>query len=216
MKRDQDASAETEHPTATDEVTSRTVVQLAKEPGPRPRVGRPWSARRIPAAVTALVIAAAAAVFLFDIARVRAGADAGAADWRMRLADELATRPLNDMWIQIGAAVIALLGLWLIILAVTPGLRHQMPLRSPDADVRAVLERDAVALLLRDAAMRVPGVSGARIRIGRRRIGARANVRYRPAADVKTDLLAALQGELAQLALAHPPGIAVRVRARRK
>ncbi|MFD7260103.1 DUF6286 domain-containing protein [Streptomyces sp. NPDC059874] len=217
MKRDHDPSAEKGQPTAADDVTSRTVIPLTKQPGPQHRAmrpwDRPWSARRIPAAVTALIIAAAAGLYLVDITRVRAGRRA---TWRTRLADELATRPLNDMWIQIGAAAIALLGLWLIVLAITPGLRHQMPLQSPDAHVRALLDRDAAALLLRDAAMRVPGVSAARIRIGRHRIDARATVRFRPPADVKTDLLAALQAELSQLALAHPPWIAARVRARRK
>ncbi|MEJ8645659.1 DUF6286 domain-containing protein [Streptomyces sp. MS1.HAVA.3] len=216
MKRDQAPAAETEQPSAPDEVTSRTVEQLAKQSsaGPRPTVRRPWSARRIPAALTALLIGAAAGTLLFDIIRVHAGRPASA--WRTRLADELATRPLDDTWIQISAAVIGLLGLWLIVLALTPGLRDQLPLRTPDAQTHAVLDRDAAELLLRDAAMRVPGVSAARIRIFRNRVGARADVRFRAPADVKADLLVALREELARLALARPPRLAVRVRPRRK
>ncbi|MEU1466427.1 DUF6286 domain-containing protein, partial [Streptomyces sp. NPDC005727] len=57
-----------------------------------------------------------------------------------------------------GAAVAGAVGLWLIVLALTSGLRHQLPLRSP-ADcprLRAFLDRDGAAALLRDAAMRVP------------------------------------------------------------
>ncbi|MFD7629537.1 DUF6286 domain-containing protein [Streptomyces sp. NPDC059851] len=226
MNRDQDPPAGTEHPAGIDEVTSRTVGQLTKQPpvGPDPRSAhtprsthttrRPWSPRRIPAALTALLIAAAAGILLFDIARVRAGQPAAA--WRVRLADELATRPLDDLWVRIGAAVIAVLGLWLIALAVTPGLRHQLPLKTPDAQVRAVLDREAAAFLLRDAAMRVPGVSGVRIRMGRHRIGTRADVRFRDPARVRADLLAALGEELDRLTLAHPPSLAVRVRTRRK
>ncbi|MET9887558.1 DUF6286 domain-containing protein [Streptomyces sp. NPDC006430] len=214
MKRDQDPPAETERPTVTDGVAP-AAGQPAKQPpaGPQPRVTRPWSARRIPAAITALLIAAAAGSFLFDVARVRAGKPAA---WRTRLADELATRPLDDLWIQIGGAVIALLGLWLVVLALTPGLRQQLPLKTPDAQMRAVLDRDAAALLLRDAAMRVPGVSSARIRVFRKRIAARADVRFRAPADVKADLLAALLEELDRLALAYPPRLAVRVRPHRK
>ncbi|WP_404961689.1 DUF6286 domain-containing protein [Streptomyces sp. 147326] len=216
MKRDQAPPAETERPTATDEVTSLTVGQLAKQSsaGPRPTVRRPWSARRIPAALTALLIGAAAGTLLFDIIRVHAGRTAAA--WRTRLADELATRPLDDPWIRISAVVIGLLGLWLIVLALTPGLRDQLPLRTPDAQTHAVLDRDAAALLLRDAAMHVPGVSAARIRISRNRVGARADVRFRAPADVKADLLVALREELTRLALARPPRLAVRVRPRRK
>ncbi|MEU9299647.1 DUF6286 domain-containing protein [Streptomyces sp. NPDC048269] len=225
MKRDQDPTADREQPPATDEATSRTVDLLVKQPpdsrehGDDARGGlrpsrRPWSARRIPAALTALVIGAAAGILLFDVVRVRAGQSAAA--WRTRLADELATRPLDDVWIRVGAAVLTLVGLWLIILALTPGLRRLLPLRTPDERVQAVLDRDAAALVLRDAAMRVAGVSAARVRVGRSRIAARAEVRFRAQADVKADLLATLLEQRDRLALARPPRLTVRVRPRRK
>ncbi|MDX3537259.1 DUF6286 domain-containing protein [Streptomyces sp. MB09-01] len=216
MKRDQDPPAEAERPIATDKVASDTTGPLGKQPsaGPRPAAGRRWSARRTPAAITALLIGAAAGTLLFDIVRVRAGQPAAA--WRTHLADELATRPLDDVWIQIGAAVLGLLGLWLIVLAVTPGLRHEVPLKTSDGQMRAVMDRDSAALLLRDAAMRVPGVSAARIRVFQHRVKARADVRFRAPADVKADLLAALREELDRLALARPRGLSVRVRPRRK
>ncbi|WP_405706654.1 MULTISPECIES: DUF6286 domain-containing protein [unclassified Streptomyces] len=100
-------------------------------------------------------------------------------------------------------------------MAATPGLRHELPQRSPDPRVRAVLDRQAAVFLLRDAAMRVPGVSGARIRIARHRVGVRADVRFRAPADVKADLVTVLREELDRLALARTPSLAVRVRARR-
>ncbi|MET9465676.1 DUF6286 domain-containing protein [Streptomyces sp. NPDC006544] len=217
MKRDEDSPAETEQAGTTNEAASPTAAgQPAQQPsaGPRPSVGRPWSARRTPAALTALVIGAVAGIFLFDVVRARTGRAAAA--WRTDLADELATRPLDDTWIRVGAAVMALLGLWLVVLALTPGLRHQLPLTSPDARMRGVLDRDAAELRLRDAAMRVPGVSAAKIRVSRHRTRARADVRFRPPADVKADLLVALREEIDRLALARPPGLAVRVRTGRK
>lgn len=139
-----------------------------------------------------------------------------AAGWRIRLADELAARPLDDPALQIGAAVIAVIGLWLIILALSPGLRHQLPLETPDTEMRAVLDREAAELKLRDAAMRVPGVSAAKVRFFQHRVKARADVRFRAPADVKADLLAALQEALDRLALARTPSLDVRVRPRRK
>ncbi|MFI6149716.1 DUF6286 domain-containing protein [Streptomyces sp. NPDC051109] len=216
MERAQDPPAEMERPAGADEVTSRTLGQLTGQPpaGPPPRARRPWSARRIPAALTALVIAAAAGTLLFDVVRVRAGQPAAA--WRRRLADELATRPLDDTLMQIGAAVIAVLGLWLIVLALSPGLRHQLPLRTPDAQLRAVLDREAAELHLRDAAMRVPGVSAAKVRFHRSRVKARADVRFRAPDDVKADLRLSLLEELDRLALARRPSLDVRVRPRRK
>lgn len=216
MEREQDPPTEEEQPIATDEALSRTVGLLDEQPpaGPRSAARRPWSARRIPAALTALIIAVAAGALLFDVVRVRAGQTA--AGWRRRLADELATRPLDDPAMQIGAAVIAVLGLWLIILALSPGLRHQLPLKTPDASMHAVLDREAAELKLRDAAMRVPGVSAAKVRFFQHRVKARADVRFRAPADVKADLADALQEAIDRLALARPPKLDVRVRPRRK
>ncbi|MFJ1869555.1 DUF6286 domain-containing protein [Streptomyces sp. NPDC088097] len=215
MERDQEPPAVAKQPTATDELTSRRVEQPAKQPvAERQPTPRPWSTRRVPAALTALLVGAVAGILLFDVVRVRAGQTA--ATWRERLADELATRPLDDIWIRVGAAAIAVLGLWMLVMALTHGLRHKLPLKTPDAQTHAVLDRDAAELLLRDAAMRVPGVSAARVRIVRNRVGAHADVRYRAPADVKADLLVALPAELDRLALARPPRLAVKVRPRRK
>ncbi|WP_337192072.1 DUF6286 domain-containing protein [Streptomyces sp. HUCO-GS316] len=170
----------------------------------------------MPSALAALVILVAAAAALIDVILVRAGRRAAA--WRRNLADELATRPVDDVWMLTGAAVAAALGVWLIVLALSPGLRHRLPLRSPAASpppqLRASLDRDGAAALLRDAAMRVPGVSAARVRVRRRRVKARADVRFRDPRQVKDDLAAVLNEERDQLALSRPPEVVVRVRRR--
>ncbi|MFE1853119.1 DUF6286 domain-containing protein [Streptomyces sp. NPDC059489] len=176
---------------------------------------RPWSARRIPAAVVAAAIVVAAGATLIDVVAVRAGRQA--ADWRKHLADELATRPVDDVWMLTGAAVAAAVGIWLIALALSPGLRHWLSLRSPagcPARLRASLNRDGAAALLRDAAMRVPGVGAAHVRVRRHRIKARADVRFRDPKHVKADLAAVLNEEREQLALTHTPRLVVRVRQR--
>ncbi|MGW7238066.1 DUF6286 domain-containing protein [Streptomyces sp. NPDC054804] len=180
------------------------------EPGRGHRTHRPWSARRLPAALVASVVLVAAGAALLDVVAVRAGRPAAA--WRRHLADELATRPLNDVWMLTGAAVAAVVGVWLIVLALTPGLRRWLPLRSPAAGLRAALDRDGAADLIRDAAMRVPGVGKARIRVRRHRVKASADVRFRDPRKVKDDLTAVLGDERDQLALARPPRIVVRVR----
>ncbi|MGA4950956.1 DUF6286 domain-containing protein [Streptomyces lydicamycinicus] len=178
------------------------------------RSRRPWSARRIPAALTAALVLLTAGALLFEAIWIRTGHRATA--WWTTLTDELATRPLGNIWILTGAAVTAALGLWFIILALTPGLRHQLPLHvSTDGHgrIRAVLERKGAALLLRDAAMRVPGVSTARVRMRRRRVTVLAGVGFRDTADVKDDLTDTLRREERdQLALARPPQLRVRVR----
>ncbi|MGW0966532.1 DUF6286 domain-containing protein [Streptomyces sp. NPDC002516] len=208
----------------------RAAVPLTKEPqepgvpeqdAPPPTVGeesgghrthRPWSARRVPAVLVASVVLVVAGAALIDVVAVRTGRPAAA--WRHHLADELATRPVDDVWMLTGAAAASAIGVWLIVLALTAGLRHWLPMRSPAPELSASLDRDGAAALLRDAAMRVPGVAKARIRVRRHRVKARADVRFRDSRNVKDDLVAALGEERDRLALARPPRIVVRVRRR--
>lgn len=185
--------------------------------------GRParrfWSARRIPAAVVALLSAAAVGLLLYDVVSVRAGRSA--MRWRRRLAEELATRPLDDIWMIVGAAVAMALGLWLFLLAVTPGLRRLLSMRQPTGapgtgEVRAGLDRRAAALVLRDRAVQVPGVQSARVAVGRRKVKARARAHFRDLADVRADLDATLGEAVTSLDLARQPTLTVRVRRPKK
>ncbi|MEU9306797.1 DUF6286 domain-containing protein [Streptomyces sp. NPDC048256] len=174
-----------------------------------------WSARRIPAALAALLSAAAVGLLLYDVVSVRAGRSA--MSWRRQLAEELATRPLDDVWVIVGAAVAMALGLWLFLLAVTPGLRRLLPMRQPTGtpgtgEVRAGLDRRAAALVLRDRAMQVPGVQSAQVDVGRRKVTARARAHFRDLQDVHADLDAALGEAVTFLGLARQPTLTVRVR----
>ncbi|MFB7493788.1 DUF6286 domain-containing protein [Streptomyces sp. NPDC056161] len=80
--------------------------------------------------------------------------------------------------------------------------------------MRASLDRDGAAGLLRDAAMRVPGVGATHVLARRHRVKARAEVRFRDPQQVKDDLTVVLDEERDRLALARPPRIVVRVRQR--
>ncbi|MFJ9719757.1 DUF6286 domain-containing protein [Streptomyces sp. NPDC101213] len=184
------------------------------EPGPdpasAPSSGRFWSARRVPAAVVALLLAALTGVLLYDIAAVRA--DRPALHARRELARQLAERPLDDTWVLVGAGVAAALGLWLVLLAVTPGLRDLLPMRRPHPDVRAGLHRGAAALVLRDRAMEVAGVQSVHVRSGRRRADVRAVSHFRDPDEVRADLDEVLGDAVRGLGLARPPALSVHVR----
>ncbi|WP_051723064.1 DUF6286 domain-containing protein [Streptomyces albus] len=188
----------------------------ADEPAEGRAGHRLWSTRRLPATVVALVAAAGTGLLLYDVAAVRAGGPA--MRWRRVLADELATRPLDDPWVLAGAALAAAVGLWLLILAVTPGLRGLLPMRTPagSGDVRAVLGRSAAELILRDRAMEVPGVQSARVRVRRRRVRARVASHFRDPGDIRADLDAALADGVRELGLARRPALSVRVHRPRK
>lgn len=182
-------------------------------PGERPEqtpARRFRSARRVPAALLALVVLCGAGLLLYDVAAVRA--DRPAMAWRRGLADQLARRPLDDTWVLVGAGVAAALGLWLLVLAVTPGLRRVLPMRRTHADVRAGLDRDAAALVLRDRAMEVSGVQSARVRLRRSRAEVRAFSHFREPDEVTADLDATLTEAVRGLGLARPPALTVHVR----
>ncbi|WP_435970794.1 DUF6286 domain-containing protein [Streptomyces sp. Qhu_M48] len=198
---------------------TRTRVRTDKDPGgggapapadaPASRVRRFWAVRRIPAAVLAALVLGGAGLLLYDVAAVRA--DRSAMAWRRELADGLATRPLDDTWVIVGACVAVVLGLWLLVLATTPGLRAVLPMRREHVDVRAGLDREAAAVALRDRAMEVSGVQSARVRVGRAKAQVKAVSHFRALDEVRADVEAALTTGIAELGLARPPALTVRV-----
>ncbi|WP_411135843.1 DUF6286 domain-containing protein [Streptomyces sp. C10] len=162
------------------------------------RVRRFWSARRVPAALVALVLLAAAGLLLYDVAAVRA--DRPAMAWRRRLARELATRHLDNPWVLGAAAVAQVLGIGLISWA--PGLRQVLPMRPAAPDLRAGLDRAAAALVLRDRAMEVAGVQSVRMTVSRRKAKAHCVSHFRELDEVRADLDTSLGKGLRQLGLA--------------
>ncbi|PWI43567.1 DUF6286 domain-containing protein [Streptomyces sp. ICBB 8177] len=174
------------------------------------RARRIWSARRIPAAVTAALALAVTGPLLYDVASVRAGRHASA--WRVRLAGQLSTRQLRDQWVLIGAGAAALLGLWLLVLALTPGARAVLRMRQVAAPVRAGLDRAAAAGVVRQRVLSVPGVFAARATVTRRRIKVRAHSHFREPDEVRGDVEAALAETVDGLGLARPPRVTLSLR----
>lgn len=191
------------------------VLDTEKPPGtpappPAEGSGRFWAARRVPAAVVALLVASGAALLLYDVVAVRAHHPA--MYWRRALARQLAERPLDDIWVLAGAAVVAALGLWVVLLAVTPGLRDVLPMRRPRPDVRAALTRGAAAQVLRDRAMEISGVRAVRVRMGRRKADVQVIAHFRDLDEVRADLDVTLADAVRGLGLSRPLTTSVRVR----
>ncbi|MFI0236946.1 DUF6286 domain-containing protein [Streptomyces sp. NPDC016845] len=184
--------------------------ETATRPPERGRkTGRFWSARRVPAILAALVLLGGIGILLYDIASVRSGRPG--MEWRRTLARELAQRPLDDTPVLIGAGVAAVLGLWLLLLALTPGLRGVLPMRRVHPEVRAGLHRDAAAMVLRDRAMEVPGVQSAKVRVKRAKAKVRAVSHFRELDDVRGDLDSTLGDSVRGLGLSRDPRLSVRV-----
>ncbi|WP_329389292.1 DUF6286 domain-containing protein [Streptomyces sp. NBC_01716] len=176
--------------------------------------GRFWAWRRIPAAVVAAILLGAAALLLYDVSAVRA--EHPAMYWRRWLADQLATVPLDNSWALVGSGLTGALGLWLIVLALTPGLRQVLPMRRGPSRVRAGLDREAAALMLRDRALEVSGVQSVRVRARRSKVRVRAVSHFRELDDVRADLDSALGTGIGDLGLVRPPALSVHVRRPKK
>ncbi|SOB81464.1 DUF6286 domain-containing protein [Streptomyces sp. 1331.2] len=131
------------------------------------RAGRLRAPRTAAAALVATGVLVVAGALLYDVVAVRAGQPARR--WRAQIADELATRHLDDLWVLVGAGVVTLLGGWLLWLAIAPGLRRWLVLR-PYGGTTAAIERAGIGHLLVDRAAGLDGIEHLRIRVGRRRV----------------------------------------------
>ncbi|MGW2251230.1 DUF6286 domain-containing protein [Kitasatospora sp. NPDC001660] len=165
-------------------------------------VRRPRASRTPEAASVAAVVLVIAGALLYDVVSVRTGHSVRR--WRADIADELATRHLDDLRVLVGAGVATALGGLLLWLAFAPGLRRWLVLR-PHGGTGAVINRSGIGHLLADRAAGLPGVEGVRIRIGRRRVRVHLVGATDPAAVQRQ-----LRDELARVTLARPLQLDVR------
>ncbi|MFD4634129.1 DUF6286 domain-containing Asp23/Gls24 family envelope stress response protein [Streptomyces sp. NPDC058284] len=178
------------------------------------RVRRPWSQRRLPVGALALAAAAVCGVLLYDLLAVHA-AGRPPAPWRADLTKWLTAHgPAGSAWPGLAAALAVFgLGVWLLVLAVTPGLRGRLPMREPLPEIRAVLDRSAAAALLRDAVSELPGTTRVRVDVGRRRVRVRAGLAFGHLEAARAELTGAVERTLASWGLGRTPRYRVRLRA---
>jgi hypothetical protein len=188
----------------------------------RTRTGRTWAQRRGPAGVVALVVAAGAGVLLWDVVSVHA-AGRRPARWRLHALDWVTAHGPGDTAVVAGGAGVAVVGLWLLLLALTPGRRALLTMAAPDTPDtpdtpsapflrHAVLERSAAARLVADTVLEVAGVTGARVRVGRRRVRVRATLGFGDLATARAQAVAAARTAATALGLARTPRLRVHLR----
>ncbi|WP_380280300.1 DUF6286 domain-containing protein [Kitasatospora purpeofusca] len=183
------------------------VAEQASGPAPA-KVRRPRAPRTAAAAVVATALLVVAGALLYDVIAVRTGHPAR--QWRADLADELATRHLDDPAVLLGAGAGVLLGGVLLRLALAPGLGRWLPLR-PYGGTAAAVDRSGVAALLADRAAGLPGVEHLRVRVNRRRVRIALAGPADPASVQRR-----LREELAAVTLARPLRLEVRTAGRRR
>ncbi|MFF8281671.1 DUF6286 domain-containing protein [Streptomyces albus] len=162
-------------------------------------------------AALALLGAVGGAVLLADLVSVHAGSSSPAS-WRMELVSWLSRHGPGDPVVVAGGATATVVGLWLLWLACTPGLRSVLPALPPDGSTRVVLERTAVAALVRDAAVGIEGMSRVVVRCGRRRLRVRARIAFGESSGADEEIRAAAQEALRGCGLSRPPRLRITVR----
>ncbi|MET8979979.1 DUF6286 domain-containing Asp23/Gls24 family envelope stress response protein [Streptomyces sp. NPDC004539] len=164
----------------------------ADPPVPAPRTPRrSWSRRRLPVALVASVTAAGCGALALDMIRVHlSGRTAGA--WRTGAVRWLSEHGPGDHLVVAAGGLGALAGLWLLVLALTPGRRRRHTVRAPGPGIDAAVDRSAVSGLVRDAVAGVDGVTAVRVRVRGRRVTVRASLAFgdRAAAHVAATAVA--------------------------
>lgn len=170
-----------------------------------------WSPRRLPTALLALAAAIACGTLAVDLIRVHV-AHLPAASWRTQAVHWLERHGPNAPFVGIAAGALAVLGILMIALAVSPGRRGLLTVASPGAGLRAAMDRTAIALVVRDAVGDVPGISTVRVRVRRRRVVVRAQLAFGDRAIARRDVQAAAHAALDGCSLRRPPRLRVKVR----
>jgi len=125
----------------------------------------------------------------------------------------------NALAVRLWAAVLMVIGLVLVALELKPGRVTRLPLRGADQATDTTLTQRGLARMLRTEAAGVDGISGATVRVRRRRarVTAASGARGRVAASAMTEpVTRALDARLADLELQHAPRLSVRVLPRRR
>lgn len=84
------------------------------------------------------------------------------------ISQNLNQTPWNHLAVTITGVVLALLGLWLLLLAITPARRKFIELREPHPDVATGIRPADLRRAVDGAAMRIDGISNSRTVLGRR------------------------------------------------
>lgn len=138
---------------------------------------RLWSRRRVPVALITWAAAAGCAALVLDLVRVHLlGRTPGV--WRTWAVHWLSGHGPGDPAVVAAGGLTALAGLWMVLLALTPGHRRRYTVRGEAPRIATVVGRSTVAVLVRDAVTDVDGVTAVRARVRGRRVTLRAALAF--------------------------------------
>ncbi|WP_330234589.1 DUF6286 domain-containing protein [Streptomyces sp. NBC_00566] len=170
-----------------------------------------WAQRRLPLGVLTLLATLTCGALAADLILVHTGHRPAAA-WRTGALHWLYVHGPGEPPVTVAALGCALLGVWLIVLAVTPGRRGLLTARSAAPATHVAVDRTAVAALLRDTTAATEGVDTVAVRVGRRRATVRAALAFGDRAAAREHITDAARRALAECGLRRPMKLRVAVR----
>ncbi len=172
------------------------------------KVRRAWSPRGIPSGLAALVAGGVAgtALYIGIMARVDR-----APRWSRELLERAETHHWRDNAVVATGLAAAVVGLWLVVLAATPGRRNLLRLRSPGDRMTVYMTRRTAASFLRHTALASSGVLDARVRMGRRKAVLRVDYHFRDPDELHDELTERLEERAKALTLARVPRVDLRL-----
>ena len=189
---------------------SRTPMSPMEDTNSRAAARRWWSGRRTPLTVLTLLATVACGALAFDLIQVHT-AHRSAAAWRMSAVHWLADHGPGDPVVVIAGALMGLIGIWMVVLALTPGLRHRSTVVTAAERVDAAVDRSAVESLVRDAVGDVPGIASVRVRARRRRVTVRTRLAFGDRAIAHAAVTAAARAAVTSCRLRREPRLRVTV-----
>ncbi|MDH6214869.1 DUF6286 domain-containing protein [Streptomyces pseudovenezuelae] len=165
-----------------------------------------WSRRRIPLTVLTSVAALGCGALALDLIQVHTAHRAAAA-WRVSAVHWLSGHGPGDPGVVIAGALTALVGIWMVVLAVTPGRRRQSTVHTAAERVDAAVDRSAVESLVRDAVGGVAGITAVRVRVRRRRVTVRARLAFGDRAQTSAAVTAAARAAVSSCRLRREPRV---------
>lgn len=169
--------------------------------------------RSTPAVLTALGLLVACALVAVVAIQMIIGASP-LVDYRS-VATTLHGMHWNDFGVALAGGVLALAGLLMLLAAILPGAPTVLPLSGDPVGMDSGATRRSLRSTLRAATSTVDGVSGAKLRLGRRKVAALVRTTRTNTAGLDDAVRAAIEHRLDQINLANRPSLTVKVHATR-
>lgn len=118
----------------------------------------------------------------------------------------------NSPEMLFGSAVSAVVGLYLLLTALIPGVSSHMVLRTDDRDLAVGLSQRGLRRVVEHAARDVDGVTEVHARVRNRSVRVVARTPERPDPELRTRVASAVRERVAELAPARPVRVRTRIR----